>query len=151
MTTSTSPTIVRDSAGKKAHVRTAAGPDAEHVDTADGWNWYIDPRTGRYFVGVVEGGVDVPVDDERMTRPVSCWRCAAYLPTTRHDDGTVSAARCTCGWAHPKMAVTGGRPHARPIADRPEDEPCEAGTVGCCIDHGAEGMGSCETRVTVPA
>lgn len=23
------------------------------------------------------------------------------------------------------------------VADRAEDEPCERGTVGCCVDHGA--------------
>jgi hypothetical protein len=28
--------------------------------------------------------------------------------------------------------------NGRAIADRPEDEPCQRGTVGCCVDHTAE-------------
>ncbi len=44
------PRVVRDSAGKKASVRTSAVEGAELIDTDTAWNWYTDPRTGRYFV-----------------------------------------------------------------------------------------------------
>ncbi len=41
---------VRDSAGKKAYIRTSVTEGAELVDTDEQWSWYVDPRTGRYFV-----------------------------------------------------------------------------------------------------
>jgi hypothetical protein len=44
------PRYVRDWAGKKAFVRRAVAPGSEHLETADGWAWYIETRTGRYYV-----------------------------------------------------------------------------------------------------
>jgi hypothetical protein len=44
--------------------------------------------------------------------------------------------------AHAEKALAAGQ---RLVADtRPEEEPCQAGTPGCCIDHTFDD-GSCET------
>lgn len=41
------------------------------------------------------------------SRPVSCWRCAAYIPTTRALDGSVIFGACPeCGWLHPQASAT---------------------------------------------
>lgn len=41
------------------------------------------------------------------------------------------------------MTATPNTPAARKVADRNEDEACQAGTPGCCIDH-SQDDGSCE-------
>jgi hypothetical protein len=52
MTATPAPKFVRDLAGKKTSVRAAVDPTAEteHVDQTTEWDWWIDVRTGRYFV-----------------------------------------------------------------------------------------------------
>lgn len=42
--------FVRDDAGKKAYVRTAVTPGSEVVDQDATYVWYVDLRTGAYYV-----------------------------------------------------------------------------------------------------
>lgn len=49
MTTS-APKFIRDDAGKKAYVRTAVTPGSENVDQDATYGWYVDLRTGAYYV-----------------------------------------------------------------------------------------------------
>lgn len=45
--------------------------------------------------------------EPRATRPVSCWACAAYIPTVRQPDGSVSFGACPeCGWLHPQARTS---------------------------------------------
>lgn len=44
--------FVRDINGKKAYIR-SSGEGAELVDVDATWAWYVDPKTGRYFVVAV--------------------------------------------------------------------------------------------------
>jgi len=68
---------------------------------------------------------------------------SAMTQTQRAADGTKigNRARKACDWcgkryphSHPQPASQ-RRPAFVEATDRDEDEPCEAGTVGCCVDH----------------
>jgi hypothetical protein len=65
--------------------------------------------------------------------------CVAGLAAERE-----ALRRCTCTggvWCDEHNAIPAGRVVA---LDRDESESCQAGTPGCCIDHGQD-EGTCET------
>ena len=58
-----SPRFVRDQAGKKASVRKARSADAEHVATANGYDFYVEARSGRYYaVALPAYATEVPAE-----------------------------------------------------------------------------------------
>ena len=42
-------TSVRDQAGKRAYVRAAVSEGSEYQQTLNGYRFYVDVRTGRYY------------------------------------------------------------------------------------------------------
>lgn len=56
--------------------------------------------------------------------------------------------RCACGckyWQDGRCVDCGERPLPQLATGRAEHEPCQRGTVGCCIDHSGPGAFNCET------
>lgn len=71
--------------------------------------------------------------------------------TDKHDNSVAieGVTRCPCGvkyWESDKCVDCGAAPDLQVAEDREETEPCQKGTSGCCVDHGAtQGETDCET------